>query len=70
MRKMHAKMATTPETLPPFFSPTELGERWRCHKRTAQRRMAEFGYRPVKLTERSILFRGADVISAEKLSAI
>jgi hypothetical protein len=51
---------------PAFLSPQELGERWRCHQITARRRLERHGVMPMKLSERSILYRMSDVTRIER----
>jgi hypothetical protein len=48
-----------------YLTCEELGERWRCHPKTAQRRMIRFGVKPTKLSRRSVLFRLTDVEKIE-----
>jgi hypothetical protein len=49
----------------PFLNCEELGIRWRCHPRTAFRRMERLGVKPMKLTQRSLLFRMTDITRIE-----
>jgi hypothetical protein len=56
----------TKELKPPFFNLDQLGERWFCHPKTAQRRLQKLGVKPMKLTERSVLFRAEDIERIEK----
>jgi hypothetical protein len=74
-RKRHAKrlkrlaaqgLNRLPAAKPEYLDNDELGDRWRCHPKTAYRRMISFGAKPMKLSQRSVLFRMSDV---EKLEA-
>jgi hypothetical protein len=57
---------TTPAV---YMSPTELGVRWRCNKRTAQRRMRDFGAQTIRLTQRSVLYPMAEIRRVEAQAA-
>ena len=50
---------------PPFFDLDQLGDRWHCHRLTAYRRLQRLGIKPVKLSDRSLLFRMSDIVQIE-----
>jgi hypothetical protein len=53
------------ELKPPFFDLDQLGERWHCHRLTAYRRLQRLGVKPIKLSDRSLLFRMSDIVQIE-----
>jgi hypothetical protein len=65
------------KAVPPANPPLErhltnetLGYRWECCSATARRRAERLGIPRIKLSQRSALYRLADVISAENSCAI
>ena len=49
------------EMRPSFFNLDQLGDRWHCHRATALRRLQRLGVKPIKLSERSLLYRISDI---------
>jgi len=49
----------------PPLTPEQLGARWNCHPKSAQRKMIRLGVAPVRLSRRSVHFLMADVIRIE-----
>jgi len=49
---------------PPLTS-EQLGARWDCHPKSAQRKMIRLGIAPIRLSRRSVHFRMIDVIRVE-----
>jgi hypothetical protein len=60
------KKPTLPKPTPHFLDLDQLRDRWHCHRMTAYRRLLRFGIKPIKLSERAILFHASDV---EKIEA-
>jgi hypothetical protein len=44
----------------------ELAVRWRCHYKTAIRRMKRLGVKPIKLNRFSVHYRWSDVLRIEE----
>ena len=53
----------------PYVNCEDLGDRWRCHPMTAKRRLLKLGVKPLKMTQRSVLFRMKDVERIEAQAA-
>jgi hypothetical protein len=51
---------------PAYRTPKQLGARWQCHPLTVIRRMKQHGVMPMKLTQRSVLYRMSDVERIER----
>jgi hypothetical protein len=49
-----------------YLTGEEVAERWRCCVATVFRRLRKFGVKPMKLSQRSCLFRAADIIKVER----
>jgi hypothetical protein len=60
-------------SLPPesdiLFTLAALGQRWKCHPRSAQKRAIELGVPILKFNRRAFSVRLSDVLNAEEKAA-